>query len=53
MHKVVSRVLAHNQASIRMNEKAGYVKEAYLKDELFLDGQFEDLIFFGAINPND
>ena len=53
MHKVVSRVLAHNQASIRMNEKAGYMKEAYLKDELFLDGQFEDLIFFGAINPND
>lgn len=53
MHKVVSRVLAKNKASIRMNEKAGYVKEAYLKDELFLDGRFEDLIFFGAINPND
>lgn len=51
MHKVVSRVLAYNQASIRMNEKAGYVKEAYLKNELFLDGKFEDLILFGAINP--
>lgn len=51
MHKVVSRVLARNKASIRMNEKAGYVQEAYLKDELFLDGQFEDLILFGAINP--
>lgn len=53
MHKVVSRVLAYNKASVRMNEKAGYVQEAYLKDELFLDGQFEDLIFFGAINPKD
>lgn len=53
MHKVVSRVLAYNQASIRMNEKAGYVQEAYLKDELFLDGKYEDLIFFGAVNPMD
>ncbi len=51
MHKVVSRVLAQNKASVRMNEKAGYVQEAYLKDELFLDGKYEDLILFGAINP--
>ena len=51
MHKVVSRVLARNRASVRMNEKAGYVQEAYLKDELFLDGKYEDLILFGAINP--
>ncbi|MDE7274360.1 MAG: GNAT family N-acetyltransferase [Lachnospiraceae bacterium] len=53
MHKVVSRVLERNKASIRMNEKAGYVREAYLKEELFLDGQYEDLILFGAINPGD
>jgi len=53
MHKVVSRVLARNKASIRMNEKAGYVREAYLKDELFLEGRYEDLILFGAINPNE
>ena len=52
MHKVVSRVLARNRASVRMNEKAGYVQEAYLRDELFLDGRYEDLILFGAINPN-
>jgi RimJ/RimL family protein N-acetyltransferase len=51
MHKVVSRVLAYNTASIRMNEKAGYSKEAYLKDELYIDGKYEDLILFGAINP--
>jgi RimJ/RimL family protein N-acetyltransferase len=48
---VISRVLAKNKASIRMNEKAGYVKEAYLKDELYIDGKYEDLILFGAINP--
>lgn len=51
MHKVVSRVLAKNKACIRMNEKAGCVQEAYLKDELFLDGQYEDLLLFGILNP--
>lgn len=51
LHKVVARVLAYNKASIRTHEKAGYVQEAYFKDELFLDGKYEDLIFFGAVNP--
>ncbi len=53
MHKVISKVLANNIASVRMNEKAGYSHEALLKDELFLDGKYEDLILFGAINPKD
>lgn len=51
LHKIVARVLSYNTASIRLHEKAGYVQEAYLRDELFLDGQYEDLIFFGIINP--
>lgn len=51
LHKVISKVLAYNRASVRMNEKAGYTQEAYLRDELFLDGKYEDLILFGAINP--
>ena len=51
LHKLTAQVLAHNMASRRLHEKAGYVQEAYLKEELFLDGQYEDLILFGAINP--
>lgn len=51
LHKLTARVLAHNMASRRLHEKAGYVQEAHLKDELFLDGQYEDLILFGAFNP--
>ncbi len=51
MHKLAARVLAYNTASRRLHEKTGYVQEAYLKDELFLDGQYEDLVMFGAINP--
>lgn len=51
LHKLSARVLAYNQASLRMHEKAGYVREACFKEELFLDGKYEDLIFLGVINP--
>lgn len=51
LHKLTARVLSYNQGSCKMHEKAGYVLESCLKDELFLDGKYEDLIFYGAINP--
>lgn len=51
LHKLTARVLSYNQGSRKMHEKAGYRQESYLKDELFLDGKYEDLIFYGAINP--
>jgi UDP-4-amino-4,6-dideoxy-N-acetyl-beta-L-altrosamine N-acetyltransferase len=50
LHKLTARVLAYNTASLKLHEKAGYVREAYLKDELFIDGKYEDLVLFGAIN---
>lgn len=51
LHKLTARVLSYNQGSRKMHEKAGYEMESYLRDELFLDGKYEDLIFYGAINP--
>lgn len=50
LHKLESRVIAYNVASRRMLEKSGYVQEAYLRDELFLNGKYEDLTFYGIIN---
>lgn len=49
LHKLTSRVLARNKPCIRMNEKIGYRQEAYLKDELFINGKYEDLIYYGTI----
>lgn len=49
LHKLTSRVLAHNRPCVRMNEKIGYRQEAYLKDELFIDGKYEDLIYYGLV----
>ncbi len=44
-----ARVLAYNSASTRLHEKTGYTKEAYLREEVFIDGRYEDLILFGVL----
>lgn len=49
LHKLTSRVLAYNKICIRMNEKLKFRQEAYLKDELLLNGKYEDLILYGAV----
>ncbi|MCI9077647.1 MAG: GNAT family N-acetyltransferase [Lachnospiraceae bacterium] len=49
LHKVKARVLAYNSASTRLHEKTGYTQEAYLREEVFIDGRYEDLILFGVL----
>lgn len=50
LHKLMLRVLAENQGAIRSYEKAGFVKEACLRDEVFLEGQYKDVIYMAVIN---
>lgn len=50
LHKLSARVLAYNVASCKMHESAGYQQEACFKQELLLDGKYEDLIFYGILN---
>lgn len=50
LHKLMLRVLAENQGAIRSYEKAGFEREAYLRDEVFLEGQFKDVIYMAVIN---
>lgn len=50
LHKLMLRVLAENQGAIRSYEKAGFVREAYLRDEVFLEGQYKDVIYMAVIN---
>ena len=44
LHKVMLRVLAENARAKRSYEKAGFVQEAYLRDEVFLEGSYRDVI---------
>ncbi len=50
LHKLMLRVFADNKNAIRSYEKAGFVQEAYLKDEELLDGKYKDVIFMARIN---
>lgn len=51
LHKLMLRVLAENLPAIRSYEKAGFVREAYLKEEVFLEGNYKDVIYMAVINP--
>lgn len=50
LHKLMLRVLAENVRAQRSYEKAGFVREAYLKEEVFLDGRYQDVIYMAVIN---
>lgn len=50
LHKLMLRVLSENRRAIRSYEKAGFVQEACLRDEVFLEGQYKDVILMAVIN---
>lgn len=50
LHKLMLRVLAENKQALRSYEKAGFIREAYLKDEVFLEGRYKDVIYMAVIN---
>jgi len=51
LHKVFLRVISDNFGAIRSYEKAGFTREAYLKDEVFVDGEYLDIILMAAFSP--
>lgn len=50
LHKLYLRVLADNSRAVRSYEKAGFVQEAYLKEDVFVNGQYRDLVWMGIIS---
>lgn len=53
LHKLMLRVYAGNERAIRSYEKAGFVKEAYLKDDVYVQGQYRDIVLMARINNED
>lgn len=49
LHKVGLGVLSGHTAAIRSYEKAGFVIEGILKDEVLLDGQYHDVTRMGVL----
>lgn len=51
LHKVFARCFKSNLASGRIMEKVGMDQEGLLKDQVIKDGHYEDLHYYGIINP--
>lgn len=52
-HKIMLRALSDNAAALRSYEKAGFVREAYLREEVCIDGGYRDVVLMGLINPKE
>lgn len=50
LHRLFLRVYAENKGAIRSYEKAGFEKEAYLKDDVFVNGSYRDIVLMAIIN---
>ena len=53
LHRLFLRVYADNLRAIRSYEKAGFVREAYLKDDVCVNGSFRDIVLMAVLNPQD
>lgn len=53
LHRIYLRALAGNERAIRSYEKAGFRKEACLKDDVRIDGKYCDIVWMAALNPAD
>ena len=53
LHKLMLRVLSENGQARKSYEKAGFVQEAYLKDEVFLEGQYKDVIYMAVLHKEE
>lgn len=52
LHKLMLRVYADNERAIRSYEKAGFVKEAYLKDDVYVQEKYKDIVLMAMIHED-
>ena len=53
LHKIILRVYAENRIALRSYEKNGFQREGYLRDEVFTQGRYHDMILMGIIAPKE
>lgn len=51
-HRIYLRVFASNEQAIRSYEKAGFIKEGLLREDVCINGQYRDIVWMAAINPD-
>lgn len=53
LHKLMLRVYADNERAIKSYEKAGFEKEAYLKDDVYVQGKYRDIVLMAMLHEED
>ena len=48
-----ARAFADNMPSVMSFLKCGFEKEAHLRDEEFINGEYRDIVLLGKINPDE
>lgn len=52
LHRLFLRVYADNMRAIGSYEKAGFVREAYLRDDVYVDGSYRDIVLMAVIHSD-
>lgn len=50
LHRIYLRVLNGNEQAVRSYEKAGFVKEGYLKEDAYINGKYVDIVWMAIVN---
>lgn len=53
LHRVYLRVFAENTQAVRSYEKAGFVREGLLREDVCIRGKYYDMIWMAALNPEE
>lgn len=53
LHRIYLRVYKENQRAITSYEKAGFQKEAVLRDDVFVNGKYHDIVLMGIVKDGD
>ncbi len=53
LHRVYLRALSDNGRAIRSYEKAGFVQEGCLKEDVCIEGRYRDVVWMAAVNPSE
>lgn len=52
LHRIYLRAFADNAQAVRSYEKAGFVREGLLREDVCIDGRYRDIVWMAALNPN-
>lgn len=51
LHRLKVTVFAFNTPAIKTYEHCGFVREGLLREEIFRDGEYRDVVIMGLLNP--